>query len=884
MLLKSILLLSASIVNFILGINVLIKRPKHSASFPFLIFTLTLVGWCFTNYLITLAENAENAFFIAKFAALFGFFYPCAFLAFIFAYTQGKTYIFPKYSIIVIYLFGFIIAIFTAITPFVIKSVSIQSWGFCPVYGPLYKLIAFYVILFLGFGVLLLFKSFKKSSESYERLQLKYLFWGIGIFGINTLFLSIVSTLIFKDNRLVFLGPLSSIPMVAFISYAIVRYRLMEIEIVFQRGLVYLAVIVILSVLFLISDWAFSYLLAPHYLAADFVSFLSLTLFLTPLKERVESIVGYLLPWGRRNFQEILREFGQKLTTLLDMHSLQRLIVETLIQVMQARHASIWLIEDNKGDRYRPATSSLNGVAETIGIEVDHPLCQQLRKTRQVLVKEELARQLEPEEFEGLEGGFEAVSAGLLVPLFSRGDLHGILALGEKQSRKIYSDEEIQFLNTIGHQAAIAMENAALYNQILVARDHYGMLLRHMDHGVIAVDREGTITTINLKAAEILQVKQKEVMGQKTCSLGEELADLLEEASNGLGYSRREVLLTLPLFSNGLSEEPGQGSGVRDQGAGRPSTDSCQPIPSEGFSGLNGPEGERGAQAGSKKVFLNTSGSSLRDWDGGKLGALLLFSDQTEKRRLEGEVRRTQRLASLGAMAARLAHEIRNPLVAVKTFCQLLPERYGDAEFVDSFSSLVGKEVNRINAIVEQFLDLSRRTPMTLMPIELHRVLEETLALMQSELLQRGVQVVCHLHKGEISILGDEEKLKQVFLNLLLNSLQAIEGAGSITISTGVRGQPGSVDLPMTRSPQPRGNGKGQPSEAWIQIADTGQGIPPERLPYLFDSFFTTKEKGSGLGLSICQGIVKELKGEIHMESEVGKGTSVTLRFPFLEA
>lgn len=877
--LKSGVLLMAALLNLSLGLIVFLRQPKRPANRTFGIFALVLSGWCLTNFLGKMGIGVKVGLLVTKFAFAFGSLVPCTFLAFALVFPKDKTNTAIRYWFVAIYLIGATFAILS-FTPFILKGVALRFWGLAPIYGVGYRLLALYGLSSLSLGVAVLARKLVRSPSGYERLQLKYLFWGLGIFATATLSLSAISPLITGTNQLVYLGPLSTVPMVAFISYAIVRYRLMEIEIVFHRGLVYVGMIVILSLLFFVLDWIFSPLLAPHYVAADLLAFLLLTLLLTPLKEKIETAVGYLLPGGRRNYQEILREFSQKLTALRDLHSLQQLIVQNLFVMTQAKHVSLWLLQEGQEGCYRPVASYPDGRVEAIGIEGNHPFCWKLKEARQVLVKEELARQLEPEEFEGLEEGFAAAAASLLVPLVSRGELHGLLALGEKRSRKIYSDEEIQFLATVGHQAAIALENAALYNQILVARDHYGMLLRHLDHGVVAVDSERMITTINPKAAEILQVKQEEVMGQKACSLGEELADLLDEALNGLGYSRRELLLTLPLFSNGLSEELGQGSGIRNQGSGRPSTDSCQPIPSEGFSSLNGSEGERGAQAGSKRVFLSASGSSLRDWDGGKLGALLLLSDQTEKRRLEGEVRRAQRLASLGAMAARLAHEIRNPLVAVKTFCQLLPERYGDAEFVDSFSSLVGKEVNRINAIVEQFLDLSRRTPMTLRPIELHRILEETLALLQNEFLERGIQVVRHLHEGEISILGDEEKLKQVFLNLLLNSLQAIEGAGSITISTGVRGQPGSVELPMTRSPQPEENGNGQPSEVWVQIADTGQGIPPEHLPYLFDSFFTTKEKGSGLGLSICQNIVKELKGEIHIESEAGKGTLVSLRFP----
>ncbi|MBI2877310.1 MAG: GAF domain-containing protein [Candidatus Tectomicrobia bacterium] len=855
--LKSGVLLVAALLNLSLGFIVFLRQPKRVANCTFGAFALALSGWCLTNSLTKMGIGVKGGFMVGKFAFALGSLVPCTFFAFALVFPGDRVDAPTRRWFTAIYLMGVVFA-FLSFTPFILKGVVLRPWGLAPIYGVGYPLAILYVITFLGLGVVILAKKLVRSSSGYQRLQLKYLFLGLGIFGIAVLLFSAISTLILGTNQLVYLGPLSTVPMVAFISYAIVRYRLMEIGIVFQRGLVYLGIVLILSTLFVLLDYTISCLLpSSSHLVWDLPAFLLLILLLAPLKERVEATVGYLLPWGRRNHQEVLREFSRKLTALLDLRSLQRLIVETMVEVMQAKHASLWLLEEGQGDRYRPVAAYPNRRLQAAGLAVHHPLCQKLKEARQVLVKEELARQLEPGDLERLEEGFALTAASLLVPLFSRGDLHGLLALAEKRSRKVYSDQEIQFLTTVSYQATIALENAALYHQILVARDHYGMLLRHMDSGVIAVDRTGKITTFNPKAAEILRIRQKEAVGQKASFLGKELAGPLNRVLRGQGYSQQEGWLTLPAFSEGSPGDLLKGPpGARRVG------------------------GEEEDPTGRRRLFLSMSSSPLRDWNGGKVGALLVFSDLTEKKQLEEEVQHAQKMASLGMMAARLAHEIRNPLVAVKTFCQLLPERHRDTAFIDSFSSLVGKEVNRINSIVEQLLDLSRRAPLILRPVALHRVLGETLALLQNEFLERGIQKVCRFHPEEILVLGEEEKLKQLFLNLLLNSLQAIEGAGVIMVSTEIRSQADPAAPSAAHRSPPEENGKGAPWEAWIQIADTGRGILPEHLPYLFDPFFTTKEKGSGLGLSICQEIVKEFKGEIRIGSETGKGAVVTLRLP----
>ena len=179
-----------------------------------------------------------------------------------------------------------------------------------------------------------------------------------------------------------------------------------------------------------------------------------------------------------------------------------------------------------------------------------------------------------------------------------------------------------------------------------------------------------------------------------------------------------------------------------------------------------------------------------------------------------------------------------------------------DPAFREKFTKIVGGEVDRINLIVQRLLEFAKPVPPKLMPVELSRLLDETLEFLSNELVQRHIEVSRH-YEVNLPVLGDPQQLRQVFLNLLLNSLQAMNGSGALTLTTA------------------RHDG-----ELIVTITDTGSGIAPHDLPHLFEPFFTTKEQGTGLGLAIVQGIITEHGGRITLASQPGQGTTMTLTLP----
>jgi len=225
-------------------------------------------------------------------------------------------------------------------------------------------------------------------------------------------------------------------------------------------------------------------------------------------------------------------------------------------------------------------------------------------------------------------------------------------------------------------------------------------------------------------------------------------------------------------------------------------------------------------------------------------------------------IRRADRLASLGTLTAGLAHEIRNPLVAIKTFTQLLPERIDDEEFRNQFLNIASGEVDRISALVTELLEFARPSEPKFDLEDINGILDGMILLVSTETKSKRIDIFKDYAKELGSITIDREQMKQVFLNMLLNAIEATSEKGKIYVRTRSYTKPGG--------------------EPYIQIefTDTGCGIRPEDLEDIFIPFFTTKEKGSGLGLSISNQIVQDHKGYIDVESQVNKGTSFFINLP----
>jgi two-component system sensor histidine kinase HydH len=333
-------------------------------------------------------------------------------------------------------------------------------------------------------------------------------------------------------------------------------------------------------------------------------------------------------------------------------------------------------------------------------------------------------------------------------------------------------------------------------------------VMESMADALISIDHERKIVTCNRRAAEILGVAEKDLKNQ---GIAEVLGLEMEEFLRGEG-------------PKGI---------IRDR------------------------EIEVHHRSG-KGIPLSLSAAPLKDETGREMGSVLLLRDLREIRDLQEKVRRSERLASLGRLAAGVAHEIRNPLSSIRGFAQFFMQRFKGREQEQEYASVMIKEVDRLNRVITELLDFAR-------PKEPHRelhsleeILDHTLEVLKPELAKKKVGVEKKVERELPLARVDRDQLSQAFLNLLINSLESMEDGGKIRV--GIRRE---------RQVSPR-----------ISIGDTGKGIPSEDLGKVFEPFFSTKRKGTGLGLSIVHQIVEGHGGDIQVESQEGEGTFFQITLP----
>jgi two-component system nitrogen regulation sensor histidine kinase GlnL len=222
-------------------------------------------------------------------------------------------------------------------------------------------------------------------------------------------------------------------------------------------------------------------------------------------------------------------------------------------------------------------------------------------------------------------------------------------------------------------------------------------------------------------------------------------------------------------------------------------------------------------------------------------------------------------------MAVGVAHEMRNPLGAIRGAVHLLARELSPEPRLAEYTDVMLKEVDRVNRIIESLLDLGRPVQVRRVPLNLHQILERVILLTGERAAAAGVSVARRYDPSLPPILGDEDRLLQVFHNLVGNAIEAMKTGGRLTVTTRVSRNPlyGKMDL-----------GAGQRTMVEVALADEGGGIPAAARARIFDPFFTTKERGLGLGLALCHRIVEEHRGAIHVESEEGRGTTVTCFLP----
>ena len=259
-----------------------------------------------------------------------------------------------------------------------------------------------------------------------------------------------------------------------------------------------------------------------------------------------------------------------------------------------------------------------------------------------------------------------------------------------------------------------------------------------------------------------------------------------------------------------------------------------------------------------RRVPMDVSAANLTDENGQRFGQVILFKDLTEIRALRQELEKNRRLASMGRLAAGVAHEIRNPLSSIKGFATYFKEKYRESDRDQEIAGIMIQEVDRLNRVVGQLLEFSRPIRLHFQQVALKPFFEDAFRLVARQSRDTGVSMVLEMADESLCAVMDSDKMSQVMLNLLLNALDAMPGGGRLTVRASADGE-GCIA---------------------IQVMDTGTGVNPKDHPHIFEPYFSTKKTGTGLGLAIVHNIVTAHQGDILVHSQTGGGTMVEITLP----
>ena len=336
-------------------------------------------------------------------------------------------------------------------------------------------------------------------------------------------------------------------------------------------------------------------------------------------------------------------------------------------------------------------------------------------------------------------------------------------------------------------------------------------VVESVDAGLISIDQEGKVVTCNPASEQILGRHAKDIVGKNlTEILGQQNWEIFHKVITDQRIGEREVNIVT-----------GQG----------------QSIP------------------------LSVSASQLQ----GESGAVVVLRDLREIKELEAKIHRNEKLAAIGRLAASVAHEIRNPLSSIKGLAQYLEKKMAPQKEDQLYASVIVREVDRLNRVVEDLLHYARPRPPVLKPCSLAELLNHALKLIESDAKNKGVTI--DVQQEELSsvplLLVDRDQITQALLNVFINALDAMEANGKLSIQTLLTKEEREIEL---------------------NISDTGCGIAPEDMTKIFDPFYSNKKTGTGVGLPLAHQIIEAHGGSIRVRSRIGEGTTVIIALPLSRA
>jgi len=788
-------LFAATAYNLVLVFLILLNTRTHRAGRNFAWFILTTAAWSAVVAIMQFQAMQPVAIWLARATFFIATLMCWSGLWFCLDFPQTSP-TFRKWALTLT-----ILGIPWLIVPWtnrIIDGVSFQSYGVQTVNGPLLAPYFVWLLVCVAASVIHIITK-TRTLRGLERQQVRFVLAGIIGLAIAGSIPNLILPFITNDNRYAPLGGLASLFLTTSTTYAILRYRLLDIKVVLRAGLIYSVTIGFLSLAFAslvpMLERALSHFF-PHGVGSFLMAFV-IALAFQPVRRVVQRWVDRRFFKSVYDFRVALREAGNALASATSSASLLSTLEDGLSRTLRPSGIAIFLPE--RDATLEPATVSGQWDRLPEYLAADDLMLQYARQTDDVLLADELLRKADAPT--GLGEYMQGTGIALAIPLITAHNLVGIIFLGEKLSGDMYTTEDIGLLRILGKQAAVALDNVHHYEEMVRMNEYHARLLDIMQDGVIALDPQQRIITFNDAAERILGVPMHEALGKRLPELG-----VTQLPIDSLNETGEELIIT-----TGGGEE----------------------IP-----------------------VLVTVTPFIRRWEV-ENSYLVVIHDLTALRELERQKLQAERFSSMGAMAASLAHEIKNPLVPIKMFAHLLPSRYDDAEFRKEFSETVMNEVERINRLVAQMLDLVRKPSAEKGVVDLPEVMQRLLTILHPQCERQNVTVRIDIAPELPPIVGQAGQLYQSLLNVLTNAVQVMPNGGELRILLAM-----------------------EDDKVTCRISDSGPGVPDEILPHIFEPLFTTKTDGHGLGLALTYQFIRANGGEIIAESPPGSGLIVTVALP----
>lgn len=708
--------------------------------------------------------------------------------------------------------------------------------------------VAFEMLLYFA-GAAVLARDLKHTEDPMVRRQLKYLRNG-AILGLTPFAICYALPYVFGvvPTHLMSLSVLSLglIPLTW--AYAITRYRLMDVDIIFQQGYVYtLATFAVIGVFYALIFLIFNTRTVSPTAFVVLIAFA--TFVFQPIRRWIqEQLDRWVFYRDRYDARLTITEFARELSSETDQNAMLAKVSDRLLRTLSIQQVGFFLFDEihNRFELHSlnqrpPRAPKLSGPSSRLDLSF---LAQSDEKPYLFFERPKHLKDILSENWPAsVRDTIAELDLTYYVPCKSRSRIIAFFGVSRTTEGDFLSSDDIDLLLTLSNYVAIAIENSSLYTSLQRKADEYERLKEFSENivesinvGILACSLDGRVESWNSQIEKLTGVFRKDALGRSLCELfPADLCQKFDEMPADEGVHTFKTVLRSAWLDN----------------------QTAAALPAAAQNGLHLEK----PPVPMRESIVNLAIAPLVTKDLKQVGRLIIFDDITDREELERRLVQADKLSSIGLLAAGVAHEVNTPLAVISTYAQMLAKQVSGDDQKAKLLDKIAKQTFRASEIVNSLLNFSRTSPTDFADVDLNRVIRETASLVEHQFQKAGIATAMPLAENLPAVRGNAGKLQQVFLNLFINARDAMPDGGLLTIAT-----------------------RAEAGFAVIEITDTGQGIPAEHLARIYDPFFTTKgpKKGTGLGLSISYGIVHEHDGVIEVDSTVGAGTRFRLEFPGL--